>query len=104
MTYAVQQRTQEIGIRMALGAETSGVLKLVLRQGMTFSLIGVVMGTTVAFMLAKVLQAFLYGVQPRDPLVFIAVPLLLTLIALVAVVIPALRAARIDPLLALRYE
>jgi predicted permease len=104
MTYAVQQRTQEIGIRMALGAETGGVLKMVLGQGMKFCIVGVIAGTAAAFGLAKLLQAFLFGVQPRDPVVFVAVPLLLTFIALIAVIIPAFRATRIDPVTALRYE
>jgi ABC-type antimicrobial peptide transport system permease subunit len=104
MTYTVQQRTQEIGIRMALGAETSGVLKMVLAQGMTLAMVGVVVGTVAAFELTQLLKAFLFGVQARDLMVFVGVPLILTTVALIAVIVPALRATRIDPLTALRYE
>ena len=104
MTYAVQQRTQEIGIRMALGAEARSVLRMVVAQGMTFSIMGVIVGTAAAFGLARLIATFLFGVEPRDPAVFVGVPLLLTVVALVAVVIPAMRATRIDPVTALRYE
>lgn len=104
MTYSVQQQTQEIGIRMALGAEAGRVLKMVIRQGLTFSVIGVVVGTAAAFALARLISTFLFGVQPRDPVVFIAVPVVLTAIALIAVIIPAIRATKIDPINALRYE
>jgi putative ABC transport system permease protein len=104
MAYSVQQRTQEIGIRMALGAEANDVRKMVVFQGMTFSLIGVVAGTVAALVLARLINAFLFGVKPWDPTVFVAVPVLLTLIALLAVVIPAARATKVDPMTALRYE
>ena len=104
MAYSVQQRTQEIGIRMALGAESTHVRKMVVFQGMTFSVIGVIIGTAAAAGLAKLIATFLYGVQPWDPTVFITVPVVLTLIALLAVGIPAMRATRIDPIQALRYE
>jgi putative ABC transport system permease protein len=104
MAYSVQQRTQEIGIRMALGAESGHVRKMVVLQGMTFSLIGVAIGTAAAFGLAKLIATFLYGVQPWDVTVFVTVPVVLTLIALLAVGIPAMRATRIDPITALRYE
>ena len=104
MSYSVQQRTQEIGIRMALGAEAGDVRKMVVTQGMTFALIGVVAGTAAAFGLARLIAAFLYGVQPWDPTVFVAVPVTLALVALFAVTIPALRATRVDPISALRYE
>jgi predicted permease len=104
MTYSVQQRTQEIGIRMALGAEARRVLSMIVYQGMTFSLIGVVVGTATAFGLARLISSFLFGVQPWDPLVFVGVPVVLTAIALAAVLIPALRATKIDPVTALRYE
>lgn len=104
MAYSVQQRTQEIGIRMALGAEAADVRKMVVFQGMTFALIGVVVGTGAAFGLARMISTFLFGVQPWDPAVFVAVPVLLALIALFAVGIPAMRATRIDPIMALRYE
>jgi predicted permease len=104
MAYSVQQRTQEIGIRMALGADATDVRKMVVFQGMTFSLMGVVVGTAAAFGLARLIATFLFGVQPWDPTVFVAVPVLLTLIALLAVLIPAVRATKIDPIAALRYE
>jgi predicted permease len=104
MAYSVEQRTQEIGIRMALGAEASDVRKMVLRQGMTFSLAGVIIGTAMAFGLARLIATFLFGVKPWDPAVFVIVPLLLTTIALIAVVIPAARATKVDPITALRYE
>lgn len=104
MAYSVQQRKQEIGIRMALGAEASDVRTMVIRQGMLYALIGVVLGTAAAFGLALLISSFLFGVKPWDPAVFIAMPVLLTLIALIAVVIPAMRATRVDPLSALRYE
>lgn len=104
MAYSVQQRTQEIGIRMALGAEAADVRKMVVSQGMTFALIGVAVGTAAALGLARLISTFLFGVQPRDITVFVAVPVLLTLVALLAVGIPAIRATRIDPIAALRYE
>lgn len=104
MAYSVQQRTQEIGIRMALGAEGGDVRRMVIVQGMKFALIGVVVGTAAAFGLARLIATFLYGVTARDPAVFTGVPLLLSIVALVAILIPALRATRIDPVTALRYE
>ncbi len=104
MAYSVQQRTQEIGIRMALGAEASHVRGMVVRQGMTFSLIGIVVGTGAALGLARLIQTFLFGVKPWDVTVFVGVPLLLASVAFLAVLIPALRATRVDPLHALRYE
>ena len=104
MAYSVQQRTQEIGIRLALGADTGDVRKMVVFQGMRFAVLGVIAGTGAAFGLAKLMQAFLFGVEPRDPVVFAAVPVLLVFTALAAVWLPALRATRIDPITALRYE
>ena len=104
VTYTVQQRTQEIGIRMALGAQTNGILKMVVSQGMIISAIGIVSGAVGAFFLAKILESFLFGVKPRDPVAFVAVPLVLIAVALIAVMVPAIRATRIDPVTALRYE
>jgi putative ABC transport system permease protein len=104
MAYAVQQRTQEIGIRLALGAPASQVKNMVVRQGMALAIAGVVVGLGLALYLARFLATSLYGIQPRDPLVFVGVPLVLALVALVAVWLPARRASRIDPIVALRYE
>jgi putative ABC transport system permease protein len=104
VAYSVQQRTQEIGIRMALGAAASSVRNMVIRQGMTVALIGVVIGIASAFGLTRIISTFLFGVTERDPLVFIGVPLLLSAIALFAVWLPARRAARVDPVIALRTE
>jgi ABC-type antimicrobial peptide transport system permease subunit len=104
MAYSVEQRTQEIGIRLALGAQGAQVKNMVVFQGMRLALIGVVIGLAASFGLARVIAAFLYGVTARDPLVFAGVPLLLTIVALLAVYFPAQRASRVDPLVALRYE
>jgi putative ABC transport system permease protein len=104
MAYSVEQRTQEIGIRLALGAQPGQVRTMVVRQGMTLSIAGVVIGLAAAFALARLITAFLFGVTPRDPLVFVGVPALLTAVALVAVWLPARRASKVDPIIALRYE
>ena len=104
MAYSVQQRTQEIGIRMALGAETGHVLKMVISQGMGVALAGVVVGVGSALGLSRLLASFLFGVKPRDLAVFIAVPLVLSAVSFVAVWLPARRAARVDPATALRAE
>ena len=94
MAYSVQQRTQEIGIRLALGAETEAVRNMIIRQGMGVALIGVGIGLASAFGLARVIAGFLFGVTTRDPLAFIAVPVLLTAVALIGVWLPARRAAQ----------
>ncbi len=104
MAYSVEQRTQEIGIRMALGAESSAVRNMVVFQGMRLTLVGVVVGIAAAFGVTRLLASFLFGVKTWDPLVFITVPCLLSLVALFAVWLPARRATRIDPIDALRYE
>lgn len=104
MAYSVTQRTHEIGIRLALGAQTSDVLRLVLKQGLRLTCVGVAVGWLVALSLTRLLSALLYGVSPTDPLTFGSVALLLTAIALVACYLPARRAAQVDPLIALRYE
>ena len=102
MAYVVQQRTREIGVRLALGADPGAVRRMVVLQGMRLALAGVVLGVGAAYAVSKYMSTMLFGVEARDPLVFVGVPVLLALIALAAVWIPARRASRIDPLGALR--
>ncbi|HEX6495668.1 MAG TPA: ABC transporter permease [Acidobacteriaceae bacterium] len=104
MAYSVQQRTQEMGIRMALGAQASHIRNMVIRQGMLLALIGVVIGIAGAFGLTRFLASFLFDVKAWDPLAFVATPVLLAAVALVAVWVPAQRAVRVDPMQALRFE
>jgi len=104
MAYSVEQRTQEIGIRLALGAQARQVKNMVVFQGMRLAVAGVIVGVAAAFWLARLISSFLFGVTARDPLVFGGVPALLTLVALLAVWIPARRASKVDPMIALRYE
>jgi putative ABC transport system permease protein len=104
LAYSVSQRKHEIGIRMALGAKRSDLLWLVVGRGMLLTLIGVVIGVTGAFALTRFLSTLLYGVRPTDPATFVAVPLLLACVALLACGIPARRAMRVDPMIALRHE
>ena len=101
---SVQQRTQEIGIRMALGAQRGSVLRLILRRGMGQLLAGLVAGLAGAFFTSRLLVAYLSGIQPRDPLTFLLVPLALAAVAFVACWIPARRAMKTDPLIAIRYD
>jgi predicted permease len=104
MAYSVEQRTQEIGIRLALGAQASEVRKMVVVQGLGLTLAGVAIGLAAAYGLSQLITAFLFGVTARDPLVFAGVPVVLTIVAVVSVWIPALRASRVDPLIALRAQ
>jgi predicted permease len=104
MSYVVAGRTREIGLRMALGAQLRHVRHLILRQGMMLATIGLVLGLGVVFVLARFLKSMLYGISPSDPLTFTAITILLAGVALLACLIPAQRAARVDPMVALRDE
>ncbi len=110
LAYAVSQRTREIGIRMALGASQTGVMKMVIRQGMTLAVIGVALGLGGAYLLTKYLESWvnlsrmLYGIRPNDPLTYGVMAVLLTAVALIACYLPARRATKVDPMVALRCE
>ncbi len=104
IAYSVTQRTTEIGVRMALGAQPLDILRMVLQQGMLLIFLGVVLGLAGAWAVTRVMGSLLFEVSTSDPLTFFSVAALLTLVALLACWIPARRAAKVDPLLTLRYE
>jgi ABC-type antimicrobial peptide transport system permease subunit len=102
--YLVTQRTREIGIRVALGADKARVVRLVLGQGVLLALSGIVVGLVGAVVLSRLLASLLYGVGTHDPVTFVTVPIALGIVALLASAVPAWRAARVDPVIALRSE
>jgi ABC-type antimicrobial peptide transport system permease subunit len=104
MSYLVTQGTRDIGVRIALGAQQSDILRLVLKQGMMLALVGIIAGIAGAAALSRVMGSLLFGVSSTDLVTFISVAVLLAIIAFVACYIPARRAMRVDPLVALRYE
>jgi putative ABC transport system permease protein len=104
MAFSVEQRAQELGIRMALGAQTSELRNMILGQGMVLIGFGVLIGIGAAFWLTRLLASFLFGVETWDPLAFVLTPVLLSAVALAATWIPAVRATSVDPMTALRFE
>ena len=104
MNYSVVQLRHEIGIRMALGAQRSDILKMVVGQGMLLALIGVATGLTAALILTRVMETLLFGVSARDLWTFVVIPFVLAAFAFVSSYIPARKATRVDPMIALRYE
>src|SRR5687767_6804595 len=104
LSYSVSQRSHEIGIRMALGAQSGDVIRLILRRGMGLAGLGMLIGLSAAFAFTRVMEGLLYGVAPTDPLVFAVIAVGLILLALVASYLPARRAARFDPMITLRLD
>ena len=104
INYSTRQRTHEIGLRMALGAQSGDVLRLIVGHGLALSLTGIGIGLIASFALTRLMKGLLFGVSATDPITFVAISLLLTAIGLLASWIPARRATRVDPLVALRYD
>jgi ABC-type antimicrobial peptide transport system permease subunit len=104
MSYSVAQRTREIGIRIALGARRGDVLQMTVKQGLKLVGLGMILGLVAAFLLTRALASLLYGISATDPITFVAISLVLFLVAILASYIPALRATRVDPIAALRAQ
>ena len=104
MSYSVSERTSEIGIRMALGASPGNILKMVCKQGLVLTVVGLAVGLGLALGLTRLMSKLLFGVSPTDPVTFVIIALLLAVVALLACYVPARRATKVDPLVALRYE
>jgi len=104
LAFTVSQRTREIGIHLALGAQNRDVLVMVIRQGMFLVVIGAAFGVVVAYAVTRLIQSLLFGVSATDPLTFVLVPLVLAVVGFIACYVPARRATKVDPLVALRYE
>ena len=104
ISYSVSQRTHEIGIRMALGAQSPQISRMIIAQGLRLAFLGIAVGLLAALLMTRLMTSLLYDVSAKDPLVFIAVPALLVGVVLAACYIPARRAAKVDPMIALRYE
>jgi putative ABC transport system permease protein len=104
IAYSVSSRTQEIGIRLALGADGGMVRRLVIRQGMAPAMLGLAIGLSAALLLSQLMASVLYGISPMDPVTFAIIPVILAAVALLATIVPAQRATKVEPVRALKYE